>query len=126
MYIPILSDIVKGVTGIISKKVELKGAIIDNKMRLAKSDQEYNHEWEMKQLDNAGYKDDVLFYAIIGMFVWSGFDPQGSAEVFRNWNMLPEWFLQITMWLVASVIGVKKVGDYLPGLISAVKSAVKG
>lgn len=121
-----LSDIVKGVTKIISKKVELKGAIIDNKMRLARSDQEYNHEWEMKQLDNAGYKDDVLFYAIIGMFVWSGFDPEASAQVFQNWNALPEWFLQVTMWLVASVIGVKKVGDYLPGLIAAVKGAVKG
>lgn len=125
MYIPILSDIVKGVTGIITKKVELKGAIIDNKMRLAKSEQDYNHDWEMKQLDNSGYKDDVLFYAIIGMFVYSGIDPEGAAIVFENWNLIPEWYLQITMWLVASVIGVKKIGDYLPGLIGAVKSAVK-
>ena len=125
MYIPILSDIVKGVTTIITKKVELKGAIHENKMRLAKSAQDYNAEWEMKQLDNSGYKDDVLFYAVIGMFVWSGICPEEAAIVFANWELLPEWFLQVTMWLVASVIGVKKVGDYLPGLISAVKQAVK-
>ena len=48
-----------------------------------------------------------------------------AAIVFANWDLLPEWYMQVTMWLVASVIGVKKVGDYLPGLISAVKEAVK-
>jgi hypothetical protein len=124
MYIPILSDIVKGVAEVIKGKQKVKMAVIENKVRLAASQGEFNHEWEMKQLDNSGYKDDVLFYAVIGLFVWSGFCPERAAVVFANWELLPEWFLQITMWLVASVIGVKKVGEYLPGLIGSVKAAL--
>ena len=33
----------------------------------------------------------------------------------RSWEALPDWFLQVTFWIVAAVLGVKKIGDYLPG-----------
>jgi hypothetical protein len=125
MYIPIVGDIVKAVGGVFKKKIELKQAIMENKIRMAMSKDEMNHDWEMKSLDNAGYKDDVLFYAVILFFVFSGIFPERAAVVFANWELIPEWFLQITMWLVASVVGVKKVGDYVPGLISSVKAALK-
>lgn len=123
--ISLVGELLGGVVSLFKKKQDLKKAVMDNKIRLAMSEQEYNREWEMKQLDNAGWKDDILFYAIIAMFIWSGFDPDGARVVFENWAVLPEWFIQMTMWLVASVIGVKKIGDYIPGLIGAVKEAVK-
>jgi hypothetical protein len=114
-----------GVINHFKSKQKIKEAVAQNKIRLAQSAQSHNQKWELSQLENAGWKDDILFYAIIGMFAWSAIDPDASAKVFENWKMLPEWFLTITGWLVASVLGVKKLGDYLPALIAGVKGAVK-
>jgi len=122
----LLTTVVEGVTGHLQRKQELKKAVMENRLRLAASDQEFNHEWEMKQLENAGWKDDVLFFAWIGFFIWSGMDPEGAGEVIRAWENLPDWFLQITFWVVAAVLGVKKIGDYLPAAVKGLKDAAGG
>ncbi|MDC0336114.1 hypothetical protein OAN24_04390 [Pseudodesulfovibrio sp.] len=122
----LVTTIVNGVTGHMQQKQELKRTVMENRMRLAKSDQEFNHEWEMKQLENAGWKDDVLFFAWIGFFIWSGIDPDRAGEVIQAWENLPDWFLQVTFWIVAAVLGVKKIGDYLPGAVKGFKDAMGG
>ncbi|MBN2140396.1 MAG: hypothetical protein JW718_05255 [Desulfovibrionaceae bacterium] len=116
--------VVEGVTGHLKRKQELKQAVMENRMRLARSDRECNHEWEMRQLENAGWKDDVLFYAWLAFFVWSGFCPEGARRVLSAWSDLPRWFLEITFWIVAAVLGVKKVGDYLPAAVRGVLGAM--
>lgn len=80
----------------------------------------------MKQLENAGWKDDVLFFAWIGFFIWSGLAPEQAGEVIVAWENLPDWFLQVTFWIVAAVLGVKKIGDYLPSAVRSLKDAVGG
>ena len=114
-----------GVIGHFRKKQELKAAIVDNRIRMARDEQSHNQDWEMKQLDNAGWKDDVLFYAFIAMFIWAGFDPDGAKVFFENLNVLPGWFVKIWFWVVAAVLGVKKVGDYVPALLGGLKDVVK-
>ncbi|WP_415517738.1 MAG: hypothetical protein ACEB74_08845 [Desulfovibrio aminophilus] len=122
----VLTTIVNGVSDHLKDRQALKKAVMENRMRLAQSDAEFNHEWEMRQLENAGWKDDVLFFAWIGFFVWSGFCPEDAARVLRSWEMLPDWFLEITFWIVAAVLGVKKLGDYLPGAVRGVRDALGG
>lgn len=117
--------IIGGIKDHFAGKRKVKQAIIENKIRLAQSEQSHNQKWETMQLDNTGWKDDVLFYAFIAMFVWAGFDPEGSKQFFNNLNVLPVWFIKTWFWIVASVLGVKKIGDYLPGVISGVKAAMK-
>jgi len=109
-----------------ASKRRIKEAITENTIRLAQSEQSHNQIWEMKQLDNVGWKDDVLFYAFIAMFIWAGFDPTGAGVFFTNLQSLPEWFIKTWFWVVASVLGVKKIGDYAPALIAGVKAALKG
>jgi len=121
----LVNTVVSGVREHFEGKRKIKQAIVENKIRLAQSTQEYNQDWEMKQLDNVGLKDDILFYSIIAMFVWSGFDPEGAKTFFINLNVLPEWFIKIFFWVVASVVGVKKVGDYLPGAVNSLREAMK-
>lgn len=118
------TTIITGIVDHFKGKQEIKKAVVENKIRLAQSSQEFNQAWEMKQLENAGWKDDVLFYAWLAFFIWSGFDPDGAASVLKSWEALPEWFLKITFWIVAAVLGVKKLGDYLPGAIKGVKGAL--
>ena len=120
------STIIQSITGHFKRKQEIKTAVIENKARMARNEQSHNHDWELKQLENAGWKDDILFYAIISMYVYSIFDPQGAKEIFEIWStVIPDWFLTITGWLVASVLGVKKIGDYLPGAIAGIREALK-
>ncbi|MGE4554351.1 MAG: hypothetical protein AB7D57_14665 [Desulfovibrionaceae bacterium] len=117
----ILTSLVGGVRDHIKGKQDIQKAVVENKIRLAKSESEYNHEWEMRQLTNAGWKDDVLFYAWLVFFVWSGFDPDGASRVVQAWGVLPDWFLEVTFWIVAAVLGVKKLGDQLPGTVRAMR-----
>ena len=124
--IGLLTTVVQGTSDHLQRKQELKKAVMENKMRLASSDQEYNHDWEMRQLENAGLKDDVLFFAWIGFFIWSGFCPEEAARVITAWENLPPWFLEITFWIVAAVLGVKKIGDYLPGAVKGLRDALGG
>lgn len=119
------STIIGGIKDHLKGKQEIKKAITENKVRLAQSAQEYNHEWEMASLANAGWKDDVLFYAIVAMYVYSAFDPEGAANVFKNWEIIPNWFREITMWLVASIVGVRKLGQYLPEMLKGIKDIFK-
>ena len=53
-------------------------------------------------------------------------DPDGAKEFFENLDSLPDWFVKIWFYIVASVLGVKKIGDYLPDVVSGVKDAFKG
>ena len=108
-----------------NKKQELKTAIMDQKIKLAQSDMTYNSEWELRSLINAGWKDDILFYGVIGVFVWAGIDPQAANQYFQNLSVLPEWFITTFVWLVASVIGVRKFGEYAPSVIKSIKGAMK-
>jgi hypothetical protein len=118
--------VVEGVRDHLKGNQEIKKAVVENKIRLAQSSQEFNQAWEMAQLENSGWKDDVLFYAWLAFFIWSGFCPEEAETVLRAWEALPEWFLKITFWIVAAVLGVKKLGDYLPGAVSAVRRAAGG
>jgi len=132
MAIPVISplleladSVIDGVVGLLKGKQEIKKASNQHRAKLAESDQTHNQIWELKQLENAGWKDDVLFYAIIAMYVYSAIDPDGAAEVFKRWDELPDWWITITGWMVAAVLGIKKLGDYLPGLIRGIRTAIK-
>lgn len=116
--------IVDGISGAVKRRQKIKEAETNNRARLLENKESHNHEWEMRSLTNVGWKDDVLFYAIVAMYVYSAVDPEGAAKVFKNWEAIPEWFRTITFWMVASVLGVKKIGQYLPGLVNGVVSAV--
>lgn len=119
--VSIVKNVLGGVVDHFEGKRKLKQAITENKIRMAESEQAHNQDWEMKQLDNSGWKDDILFYAWIGFFVFSGFYPEKADEIVKNWQILPDWFLQIFFWLVAAVLGVKKLGETLPGLIKGIR-----
>jgi len=119
--ITLISTLIGGATQYFKGKQKIKAAVIDNKARLAASDQEYNAAWELKALENAGWKDELLFLSIIGVYVYSAIDPDGAATMFENWKAIPEWFRTVTLWTVAGIVGIKKLADYAPPLIKGIK-----
>ncbi len=107
-------------------RLELSDAVMENKKRLARSEDECNSLWELRGLQGSGWQDDLLFYAWLAFFVWSGFSPEQAAEIMDSWESLPDWFSQTTFWIAAAVLGLKKAGDYLPGLAEGFRNMVKG
>lgn len=123
--IEIGNSIIGGIKDHFEARRKIKEAVTENKIRMALSEQSHNQTWEMKQIENSGWKDDVLFYAWIAFFAWTAYDPEQARIVFENWKILPEWFLNVSGWIIGSVLGVKKLGDYLPPLIGGVKEVLK-
>ena len=117
----LISTLIAGATQYFKGRQKVKQAVLDNKVRLAASTQEYNAAWELRALENAGFKDELLFLSIIGVYVYSAIDPDGAAVMFKNWEAIPEWFRTVTLWTVASIVGIKKLADYAPPLIKGIK-----
>ena len=113
--------VVGGITQHFKGKQKIKSAVIERRAELAASAQEQNAAWELRALENAGWKDEVLFLAIVGVYVYSAIDPDGAAVMFENWAAIPEWFRTVTLWMVASIVGVKKLADYAPPLVKGIK-----
>ena len=80
----LVSTVIKGITGHFERKQRIQEAVTQNRERMAISEQTHNQDWELKSLENAGWKDDILFYAFIAMFIWAGFDPDGAKLFFEN------------------------------------------
>ena len=119
----IARTIVGGVKDHFEDKRELKAARTRAKLRRLESAQRHDQRWEIMQLENNGWQDDILFYFFIGLFILAGVYPEAAQEFFRNLKILPDWFVQTWMWIVASVIGVKKIGDYGPRMVEGFKTA---
>jgi len=117
----LIGTIVTGITSTLKGKQKIKAAVVERKAELAASTQEFNAAWELRALENAGWKDELLFLSIIGVYVYSAIDPDGAAVMFENWEAIPEWFRTVTLWTVASIVGVKKLADYAPPLVKGIK-----
>lgn len=120
------STLLSGLVSYFKGKQDITKARQENTARQLRDVTANNHIWEMKQLDNSGWKDDILFYFFISLFIWAGFYPEQAQKFFTNVDTMPDWFKQTWMWIVASVVGVKKIGDYMPSLIKGVKEALTG
>ena len=117
----LIGTIVTGITSTLKGKQKIKQASMDNRARLAADRESNNAIWEIRALENVGAKDEILFYAIVAVYVYSAFDPDGAAAMFKNWEAIPLWFQKITMAMVASIVGLKKLSDYGPPLVKGIK-----
>ena len=121
----IASNVVGGVTDHFKDKRKLKSAKVEAKLKRLQEAQFHDQEWEIKSLEGNGWKDDILFYTWLGIIIWSGFFPEQATVFFNNLNIMPEWFIKIFFWLVASILGVKKIGEYAPNAVKGIKNAIK-
>ena len=118
-------QIVGGFRDHFEDKRKLKKAKTDAKIQRLNSKQDHKQKWEIKQLENTGWKDDVLFYFFIGLFIYTGFYPEMAKDFFENLSILPGWFIKTWMSIVASVLGLKKFTDYGPKAVEAFKDTLK-
>jgi len=121
----LVGDFVGGVRDHFEHKRKIKEAKTEARLQRLRSKQIHTQRWEIMQIENSGWQDDILFYFFIGLFIWAGIAPESAAEFFQHLGILPDWFVKTWMWIVASVIGVKKIGDYGPRMIEGTGQALK-
>ncbi len=121
----LVGQVIGGIKDHFEDKRELQKAKTKAKIQRLNSKQDHKQKWEIKQLENTGWKDDILFYFFIGLFIYAGFYPELANDFFANLKVLPDWFIKTWMWLVASILGVKKIGDYGPQAIKSIKDATE-
>ncbi len=98
-------------------------AIIENQARLAASEKEFNHKWEMANLqDKDDFLRNVSFFLftspIIIVVIW----PDYGFHMFQRLDTIPEWLLQIWFYMIAGVWGVAALKNNVSEIIANMRS----
>lgn len=103
-------------------KADLELAIIQNKTRLALSENEANHEWEMAQLQD---KDKWLRWFSYSMFtapiLVMVVAPEYGKRIFENLEYVPSWLIEIWIALNGAVWGLSSLKGVVPSVIGSVR-----
>lgn len=112
-----LPDIIKEAFGYWKDKKKAKHTMqmagIENRTRLLLSEQEANHEWEMKALETSpsGLKH-MSFLLFAGPVVITVINPTYGAEIWQNLAHVPEGFMHIYYAITGAIWGVAALKDH--------------
>jgi hypothetical protein len=97
-------------------------AIIGNQARLAQSEKDYNHDWEMANLQDKDkglrYLSYIMFTAPILIAVVS---PENGKQIFANLEAVPSWLVQTWVALNGGVWGIASLKNVVPQFVGAFK-----
>lgn len=126
----IISSVIDGVSTYFSKRQELSNAklkreiaIEENKARLAKDSQSYNHEWEMASLQNKDrWIQRLSFLMFAAPFIVAIFFPHHIKIYFEeSIRQVPEWWTKTFMAINGAVWGLGQLKRSIPQLIEVFK-----
>jgi len=97
---------------------EIEKAVMQNKARLASSEQSHNSNWEMEALR---VKDKLLrrfsFFIFTLPILITVFNPEYGNKIFINLDSVPGWFLKIWLIMIGAIWGVAKLKDVAVAII---------
>lgn len=103
-------------------KADLELAVIQNKTRLALSENEANHEWEMSQLQD---KDKWMRWFSYSMFtapiLVMVVAPDYGKRIFENLEYVPSWLIEIWIALNGAVWGLSSLKGVVPSVLGSVR-----
>jgi hypothetical protein len=118
----LIASLASGAIGLIKGKQELKQAILTNKIRLAASQSEYNHEWEMAQLqDSDKWLRRASFVIVFTPLIVNTFYPPWANHIFQSMNTLPPWYEQTIFYITAAIWGIHALKNPLATIVSSFK-----
>lgn len=90
---------------------EIRRAVAENKVRLAKDQQSHNHSWEMAALEG---RDKFLrrgsFLLLTAPLIWAGVDPVAAQGYFSEaLGALPDWYVYTYSGMLAAIWGVSEL-----------------
>lgn len=120
----VVSDLVKGLTGPVAdylktrterksiervRKMELDNALHEKKLTAIRESDRETFEWEIKQIENSGWKDEyvliVLSIPLVGCFipVINGYILAGFVTL----QQTPDWYRWLIMAIFAAIYGIR-------------------
>jgi len=107
-------------------KHKLELAIIDNQSRLALSEAEYNHQWEMESLKgNSQYLRIFCFVQFAVPLMISVVSPEHGAAIWTNLDLVPAWFVKVYIIMVGAIWGIHEFKQVAPSIIGEIGSRFK-
>lgn len=101
-------------------------AVINNQARLAQSEKDYNHAWELASLQD---KDKLLRFISYFMFtspiLITVFSPEHGAKIFSNLESVPPWLVQSWVAINGAVWGIASLKNVIPEFASNFKRATR-
>lgn len=101
-------------------------AVINNQARLAQSEKDYNHAWELASLQD---KDKLLRFISYFMFtspiLITVFSPEHGAKIFSNLESVPPWLVQSWVAINGAVWGIASLKNVIPEFASNLKRATR-
>ena len=96
-------------------------AIIDNQSRLALSESEYNHNWEMESLrGNSKWLRVICFVQLALPLNISIISPEHGTLIWANLDLVPAWFVQLYAIVIGSIWGIHEMKAVAPHVIGAI------
>jgi len=104
-------------------KQELQKAELENKARLMRDENSYNHAWEMANLtDKDKWLRRTSFIMFSAPFIIAIFAPQHVAEYFTSAiHSVPDWWVKTYMSITGGIWGLSSLKNVLPGVIDVFK-----
>lgn len=108
-------------------KHTMKMAGIENRTRLLLSEQENNHEWEMKALETSskGLKN-MSFLLFAGPIIITVLHPTYGGEIWKNLELVPAGFMQIYYGITGAIWGLASLKDHGVNLTQIIGKKVNG
>jgi len=127
-WLSVLDFISEPVTQYLKNRGEIKKAkhkrnlaIIDNQARLAMSEKEFNHQWEMESLKgNSQWLRIVCFVQLALPLTISVVSPEHGKAIWDNLDGVPAWFVQMYAIVIGSIWGIHEFKGAAPQVISAI------
>ncbi|MBN7820533.1 hypothetical protein [Bowmanella yangjiangensis] len=126
----LIMDIVKeGVTYFKERqeqKHQVKLSVLKNKQRLAESEQDYNHDWEMASLESRDRFLRIVSFSLFSVplvvtVIW----PDTGAQIFTNLEKAPDWYVQTFIAINGGVWGIVELKHAAPALVNGIRK-IKG
>lgn len=92
---------------------------IENRTRLLLSEQEANHEWEMKALETSSKPLKHMSFALFaGPVLITIISPTYGGQIWTNLELVPDGFMQIYYAITGAIWGIAALKDHGVGLTS--------
>lgn len=99
-------------------------AVINNQARLAQSEKDHNHAWEMASL-----QDKDKFLRVFSYFMFTSpilitiISPEHGGQIFTNLEIVPNWLVQSWIAINGGVWGIASLKNVVPEFAHNLKRA---
>lgn len=124
MYIPILSEVIKGGVELLKGRSERKQSATTQRNELIKAKDSHNHTWEIAALEGEGYELPLIrMVAFLEVTIGTAItvmDPDLGAAIWASLALVPTWVIGLKVTVFGWAFGSTPIKNVAAGLVGSV------